>query len=91
MSESTENIAGSLSAPQRGSVANVVGATLRKYKEMEENNTLTKEQKVLSIQKELEEATALEMPMMQENLPIIGTIVTLGTLMGQTAVPNKNQ
>ncbi len=67
---------------QRGSVANVVGATLRKYKEMEENTTLTKEQKVLSIQKELEEATALEMPMMQENLPIIGTIVTLGTLMG---------
>ena len=49
---------------------------------MEENTTLTKEQKVLSIQKELEEATALEMPMMQENLPIIGTIVTLGTLMG---------
>lgn len=67
---------------QRGSVANVVGATLKKYKEMEENTTLTKEQKILSIQKELEEATALEMPMMQENLPIIGTIVTLGTLAG---------
>lgn len=67
---------------QRGSVANVVGATLRKYKEMEENTVLTKEQKILSIQKELEEATALEMPMMQENLPIIGTIVTLGTLAG---------
>lgn len=67
---------------QRGSVANVVGATLRKYKEMDENTILTKEQKILSIQKELEEATALEMPMMQENLPIIGTIVTLGTLMG---------
>lgn len=67
---------------QRGSVANVVGATLSKYKEMEANTELTKEQKVLSIQKELEEATALEMPMMQENLPIIGTIVTLGTLMG---------
>ncbi len=67
---------------QRGSVANVVGATLKKYKEMEENTTLTKEQKVLSIQKELEEATALEMPMMQENLPILGTIITLGTLAG---------
>lgn len=67
---------------QRGSVANVVGATLKKYKEMEENNVLTKEQKILAIQKELEEATALEMPMMQENLPIIGTIVTLGTLTG---------
>lgn len=67
---------------QRGSVAAVVGATLRKYKEMEEDTTLTKEQKIIAIQKELEEATALEMPMMQENLPIIGTIVSLGTLTG---------
>ena len=67
---------------QRGSVANVVGATLRKYRAMEGNTVLTKEQKILAIQKELEEATALEMPMMQENLPIIGTIVTLGTLTG---------
>lgn len=67
---------------QRGSVANVVGATLKKYKEVEDNTVLTKEQKILAIQKELEEATALEMPMMQENLPIIGTIVTLGTLTG---------
>ena len=67
---------------QRGSVANVVGATLNKYKGMEEDSILTKEQKGLSIQNELEEATALEMPMMQENLPIIGSIVTLGTLTG---------
>ena len=65
---------------QRGSVANVVGATLKKYKEMEENTILTKEQKILSIQKELEEATALEMPMMQENL---GTLTGLfGTVLG---------
>jgi biopolymer transport protein ExbB len=67
---------------QRGSVANVVSATLKKYKEVEVDEHLTKEQKILAIQKELEEATALEMPMMQENLPIIGTIVTLGTLTG---------
>ena len=33
-------------------------------------------------QKELEEATALELPMMEQNLPVIGTITTLGTLMG---------
>lgn len=67
---------------QRGSVANVVGATLATYKAMESNSELSKEQKVLAIQKSLEEATALEMPTMQENLPIIGTIVTLGTLTG---------
>ena len=58
---------------QRGSVANVVTSTLRKYEEMEKNTALPKE---------LEEATALEMPMMQQNLPIIATITTLGTLMG---------
>ena len=67
---------------QRGCVANVVGATLKKYSEMENNTVLSKDQKQLAIQKELEEATALELPMMQENLPIIGTITTLGTLMG---------
>ena len=49
---------------------------------MEKNTSLPKEQKLLAIQKELEEATALEMPMMQQNLPIIATITTLGTLMG---------
>ena len=67
---------------QSGSVANVVTSTLRKYEEMEKNTELSKEQKVLAIQKELEEATALEMPMMQQNLPVIATITTLGTLMG---------
>ena len=67
---------------QRGSVANVVGATLQTYREMEANTELDKDQKVLAIQKSLEEATALEMPMLQQNLPIIGTITTLGTLMG---------
>ncbi len=71
-----------LADKQRGSVANVVKATLLKYKEMEENKALPKEQKLIAIQKELEEATALEMPMMQENLPILATITTLGTLFG---------
>ena len=67
---------------QRGSVAAVVSATLKTYKEMEEDTRLTKEQKIIAIQKQLEEATALEMPTMQENLPIIGSIVSLGTLTG---------
>lgn len=64
---------------QGGSVANVVTSTLKKYAEVENDETLSKDQKVLAIQKELEEATALELPMMEQNLPIIGTITTLGT------------
>ena len=67
---------------QRGSVANVVSATIKKYREVEIDNSLTKEQKILAIQKELDEATALEMPTLQQNLAVIGTITTLGTLFG---------
>ena len=67
---------------QGGSVANVVTSTLKKYADVESDATLSKDQKVLAIQKELEEATALELPMMEQNLPIIATITTLGTLMG---------
>ena len=72
----------SLCDKQQGSVANVVSASLRKYKEMEETEGIEKEQKVAQIQQAHEEATQLEMPTLQMNLPIIGTIVTLGTLTG---------
>ncbi len=67
---------------QKGSVASVVSAALARYDEMDKNTELTKEQKILSIQKELEEATALEMPALQQNLPIVATLTTLGTLVG---------
>ena len=65
---------------QRGSVANVMKAGLRRYKEMINNNELDTEQKVLSIQKEVEEATALELPMLQKNLVFLSTITSVGTL-----------
>ena len=68
----------------QGSVANVVLASLKAYKEMESgaNSALKKSQKVSKIQLAHEEATQLEMPTLQMNLPIIATIVTLGTLTG---------
>ena len=67
---------------QGGSVANVVTATLSKYQEMAANTELDKEQKIQGIQKALGEATALEMPTLQMNLPILAVIVTLGVLTG---------
>lgn len=67
---------------QRGSVANVVSASIRAYKEMETTTGMKKAQKVSKIQQAHEEATQLEMPTLQMNLPIIATIVTLGTLTG---------
>ena len=67
---------------QSGTVGAVVYATLQKYKEMEKDTVLSKEQKVASIQATLEEATALEMPALQQNLPVLATLTTLGTLIG---------
>ncbi len=67
---------------QQGTVGAVVFATLSKYKEMDKNAVLSKEQKLTSIQQQLEEATALEMPSLQQNLPICATLTTLGTLIG---------
>ena len=71
-----------LCAKQKGSVAAVVSAALLKYKEMDQNTALTKEQKLTSLQQAVEEATALEMPGLQQNLPIVATMTTLGTLVG---------
>jgi biopolymer transport protein ExbB len=65
---------------QRGSVGNVMKAGLRRYKEMINESGINTDQKVISIQKEVEEATALELPMLQKNLVFLSTITSVGTL-----------
>jgi biopolymer transport protein ExbB len=67
---------------QKGSVGNVMKAGLRRYKEMITNTELTTEQKIVGIQKEVEEATALELPMLEKNLVFLSTIASVATLMG---------
>lgn len=67
---------------QAGSVGNVMRAGLLKYREMTTNHELDTEQKVLSIQKEIEEATALELPMLEKNLVFLSTISSCATLLG---------
>ncbi len=67
---------------QSGSVGNVMKAGLHKYKEMITNTELTTDQKILSIQNEIEEATALELPMLEKNLVFLSTITSAATLLG---------
>ncbi|MBE7172226.1 MAG: MotA/TolQ/ExbB proton channel family protein [Williamsia sp.] len=67
---------------QKGSVGNVMKAGLRKYKEMMTDAELDTEQKVAAIQKEVEEATALELPMLEKNLVFLSTIASVATLLG---------
>jgi biopolymer transport protein ExbB len=67
---------------QAGSVGNVMRAGLIKYREMTTNTELETDQKVISIQKEIEEATALELPMLEKNLVFLSTIASCATLLG---------
>ena len=78
------DINGALTAcdQQKGSVANVVKAGLLKYQEMSRERGMNNDQKVLAIQKEIEETTALELPMLEKNLVIISTIASIATLVG---------
>lgn len=67
---------------QQGTVANILNAGLIRYADVEKIQGLNNDEKAAIIQKEIEEASALEMPSMQQNLPIIAVISTLGTLFG---------
>jgi biopolymer transport protein ExbB len=67
---------------QRGSVATILRAALLRYEDVEKLEGLNNDEKAAIIEKEIEDATALELPAMEENLPIIATISTLGTLFG---------
>ncbi|WP_294824637.1 MotA/TolQ/ExbB proton channel family protein [uncultured Flavobacterium sp.] len=66
---------------QQGTVANVVKAGLLKYEEVKREG-FDSERAEAAIQQEIEEATSLEMPMLEKNLVIISTMVSIGTLMG---------
>lgn len=67
---------------QKGSIGNVMKAGLTKYKELQSDPKLDKDQKLVSLQKEFEEATALELPMLSRNLVILSTIASISVLIG---------
>lgn len=67
---------------QRGSVANVIKAGLLKYRQMIGVKELNKDQKIVAIKQEIEEATSLELPILEQNLVILATIAPLATLLG---------
>ncbi len=67
---------------QRGSLANVVKAGLKRYRVLQKDSSLENDQKVIAIQKELEEASALEVPMLSKNLVILSTLASISVLIG---------
>ncbi len=67
---------------QKGSLANVIKAGLHRYRDLQSDSSLPNDQKVLALQKDLEEATALELPMLSKNLVILSTIASIAVLLG---------
>jgi len=67
---------------QRGSLANVMRAGLARYRDLQADKELEKDQKILSIQKSFEEATALELPMLSRNMVIFSTLASVSVLIG---------
>ena len=65
---------------QKGSIGNVVKTALQKYQQLSTDVELNKEQKLAALQKEVEEATSLELPMLEKNLVIIATLASVSTL-----------
>jgi biopolymer transport protein ExbB len=67
---------------QKGSLANVMKAGLNRYRDLQSDKTLMNDQKVLALQKDLEEATALELPVLSRNLIMLSTIASISVLIG---------
>jgi biopolymer transport protein ExbB len=67
---------------QKGSLANVMKAGLLRYRDLQKDKELEKDQKILSIQKSFEEATALELPMLSRNMVIFSTLASVSVLIG---------
>ncbi len=67
---------------QQGSLANVVRSGIEKLQTVQNDSSLNSEDKIEAVQKELEEATSLELPMLSKNLSIITTCATIATLWG---------
>ncbi|AWW00586.1 MotA/TolQ/ExbB proton channel family protein [Arcticibacterium luteifluviistationis] len=65
---------------QSGTVGNVAKTALAKYNQLIGETQLTKDQKLAALQKEIEEATSLELPMLEKNLTILSTLGSVATL-----------
>ena len=68
---------------QRGSLANIIKAGLERYQTFSrENKGMEAEKQMLEVQRAIEEATALEMPILEKNLIAMSTIASIATMFG---------
>lgn len=68
---------------QRGSMANIIRAGLERYQTLaRDSKGLESEKQMAEIQRAIEEATMLEMPILEKNLIALSTIASVSTMLG---------
>jgi biopolymer transport protein ExbB len=68
---------------QRGSMANIIRAGLERYQNFsKETKSMESEKQMAEIQRAIEEATMLEMPILEKNLIAMSTIASIATMLG---------
>ena len=67
---------------QRGTTANVLRAGIEKYREIKDDSGVDTEKKIQLTQTAIEEANALEGPLLERNLIALSTIASIATMVG---------
>jgi biopolymer transport protein ExbB len=67
---------------QRGSVANILRAGLERFKQVENDPEYDAEKKLSEVQRAIDEATNLEIPLLEKNLVILSTLASISTMIG---------
>lgn len=67
---------------QRGTTANVLRAGIERYREVRSDKSLTPERRMQLTQSAIEEANALEGPLLERNLIALSTIASIATMVG---------
>ncbi|TLU88370.1 MAG: MotA/TolQ/ExbB proton channel family protein [Chlorobium sp.] len=66
----------------QSSLAAVLRSVLERYKKLSHLNVTDREKRVIEMEKAVEEATIMEMPLLEKNLVAISTIASISTMVG---------
>lgn len=80
----SDDLDGALAAcdKQRGTTANVLRAGIERYREVKDSTKFDAEKKIQLTQTAIEEANALEGPLLERNLIALSTIASIATMVG---------
>jgi biopolymer transport protein ExbB len=84
-SVNTGDISGAIAAcdKQRGSCANIIRAGLDRYETVVSEGEIKSQKEMMeNVQRSIEEASMLEVPLLEKNLVMMSTIASIGTMVG---------